>query len=135
MAKHAKSKRERRKKERSGIEGQASMPIDEAVKTWAEEKERCSNGNDPSSPPQLSHHTMAAGKENAIACQTQTDDVDCEKCAELSDEVCHLISQLSDVEFIQQDLRKKLSTTKSNLASSIDRESKLRCSIVHMSRG
>jgi len=126
MAKHAKSKRERRKKERSGIEGQASMPIDEAVKTWAVEKERCSNGNDPSSPPQLSHHTMAAGKENAIACQTQTDDVDCEKCAELSDEVCHLISQLSDVEFIQQDLRKKLSTTKSNLATSIDRESKLR---------
>merc|ERR1711994_689924 len=102
------------------------MLVDEAVKTSAVEKERCSNGNDPSSPQQSSHHTMAAGKENAIACQTQTDEVDCEKCAELSDEVCHLISQLSDVEFIQQDLRKKLSTTKSNLATSIDRESKLR---------
>ena len=48
------------------------MPVDEPVKTWAEEKERCSNGNDPSSPS-MSHHTVAAGKENAVACQTQTD--------------------------------------------------------------
>ena len=73
------------------------------------------------------------GRVASFTCFVITD-VDCEKCAELSDEVCHLISQLSDVEFIQQDLRKKLSTTKSNLATSIDRESKLRCSIVHMSR-
>jgi len=124
MAKHAKSKRERRKKERSGIEGRTS-PVEEDMKTGIEKESR-STTNDPSSSPPQSHHSIAIGKENFITCQTQTDDVDCEKCAELSDEVCHLISQLSDVEFIQQDLRKKLSTTKSNLATSIDRESKLR---------
>ena len=51
---------------------------------------------------------------------------DCDRCAELSDEVCHLISQLSDVELLQDDLKRKLSTTKSTLATAIDRESKLR---------
>jgi len=67
-------------------------------------------------------------EESVPTCETeaQTDAMQCDRCLELSDEICHLVSQLTDVELIQEDLRRKLSVTKTNLATSIDRETNLR---------
>jgi len=68
----------------------------------------------------------AAAQVQSYDIEAQTEAMHCDRCLELSDEIGHLVSQLTDVELIQEDLRRKLSITKTNLATSIERETSLR---------
>lgn len=117
MAKHSKAKRSRKKNKAAGTtpdcQGRKMTREMSTVATSSAISEFDFKQNGP---------VAATVQSN----QTQTEDFECDRCAELSEEVCHLIRQLSDVEVLQDDLKRKLSTTKTSLATSIDRESKLR---------
>lgn len=53
-------------------------------------------------------------------------ELECHNCEELQGHLIHLETQLSDVQIIQDELRRKLSTSKATLAATIERETKLR---------
>jgi len=119
MAKHSKAKRNRKKnKAAAGAAGpdcQAGRKLTREMSTLA-----------TSSAISEFDYKQNGPNTTVQSNQTQTEDSECDRCAELSEEICHLIRQLSDVEVLQDDLKKKLSTTKTSLATAIERESKLR---------
>lgn len=75
---------------------------------------------------EYSPSSKVGGMQTHIDGEVQTEVMQCERCLELGDEVCHLESQLCDVDNLQNDMRRKLSTTKTTLATAMERESKLR---------
>merc|ERR1712141_765029 len=58
--------------------------------------------------------------------EIQTEDWYCEKCEQYAGDLEYLEQQLSDAHITQENLKQKLSKTKTTLATTIERESRLR---------
>jgi len=104
-------------------------------KKHSKNKENCDGKDQTQNTINLSdikHKASKIGPLNEkISCEThemeiQTEECHCEKCEQYAGNVEYLEQQLSDAHITQENLKQKLSKTKTTLATTIERESRIR---------
>jgi len=109
FARHAKAKRNKKKhsKNKENCDGNKTISL-----------------SDISKPSKSALTASVYSETNEV--EVQTEERVCERCEEFSGNVDYLEEQLSDAHITQENLKQKLSKTKITLATTIERESRLR---------